>query len=273
LPPGIRVPTSTDMTMLPSDDWQNNPVITTMMEFENMDACYTAGSLADVQAFVQVAGGRFATWPTSDNAETRLDHEYASTHNIQDYYSQHNSVPRIKLSFNPIERAQALLRDKVAPRRAVIVHVKSDSKNSDERETSINEWAEFIRAQSSDLKTAFIAIGNDDVEMIRDLPNVIVARDSGNDLPRDLALIQIGAAFMGLASGPAQMAILGDRPYAVFKPMNIHPEFMIREIGDQPGFSFATADQHLFRTDPTRENLKDALDTILSTSIDAQSLL
>lgn len=266
LPGGITTPTTPDMTLLAPENWQASAVVASMMEIEGISDFYTAGSLAQVRTFVQKNGGTYDIWPTAADDETHLDHEYPSTLNIQNFFRKHGYIPRIKFSPGTVERARAFLRDLVEPRRHVIVHAKSDPPAYGERDTGIEEWVEFIRNRSHDLETVFVAIGSDDVEEIRKLPNVIVARDSGNDLPRDLALIQIGATFTGLASGPAQLAILGDRPYAVFKPIHVHPEFMQNELGDQPGFPFATKNQHFFRVNPTSKDLGDALDLILATA-------
>jgi hypothetical protein len=263
LPAGVFPPASTAMTLLPTANWQDSAVVSAMMAFEGIDNLYVAGSVKEVRKFIQNENGNYSVWPSSEPGEAQINHEYPSTGHVQRFFDANNYVPRIKLRAGPTERAQAFLRDNAPSGQAVIVHIKSDSPIPQERDACINEWAEFIRDHESDSDTTFIAIGNDDVEPFRNLANVVVARDSGNDLPRDIALIQVGSAFMGLASGPAQLAILGNRPYAVFKPLNIHPEFMKREIGDLPGFPFATPDQYLFRTDPTRENLGSALDMIL----------
>lgn len=261
-PNGVLVSHSEHLTPLSPGAWRGSAILSAMMEMEGVSGCYAASSLAVVRSFLVAEEGRYATWPVVGSGETPLGHEYPSTCNIQEFFRSRGYVPRVSLGPGPVGRARKLLRERVAPRLPIIVHTKNDPLGGGAENAHIEAWAEFIRRRSEDRETAFVIIGNEDAAAIRGLPNVVVTQDYRNDLARDLALIQLGAAFMGTASGPAQMAILGTRPYAIFKPRHVHPEFMERELGDLPGFPFAQSDQLFLRIGPTPEDLLEALSLI-----------
>jgi hypothetical protein len=263
LPNGISANASTKAITLQIDDWSRSIVVAAMMEFCGIDNLHVANSLTAILEFVQSSDGAYKTWPVLNAETTQINHDYLATLNIQDIFRSQGRIPRIKLSTEPIKRAQALLNDKVTTRRSVIVHAKNDLVGEGVGNADIDVWADFMhRTRHRDI--TFVVIGNEDVGIIRDLSNVVVTSEFGNDLPRDLALIQLGDVFMGTASGPSQLSILGDRPYAVFKRIDIHPEFMNRELNGQSGFPFAVEGQHFIRIDPTRDDLDEALSRIFS---------
>jgi len=238
----------------------------TAKNIAGIDDCYFAGSIAAVRDFLEREQGRYITWPRLSEDETPIGHEYHFTNHIQDFFRDHDYVPQWSFKADSKERATDFLRDHVASSTAVIVHAKNDPSRRGTENSHIEVWAEFMRRSQSDDDIKFVVIGNDNVDALRDIQGVVITQDFGNDLTRDIALIKVGDAFMGTASGPAQMAILGDRPYAIYKPIHIYPESMEREFGDSPGYPFAGPGLHFFRIDPTADDLSEALSLLRTAS-------
>ena len=75
-------------------------------------------------------------------------------------------------------------------------------------------------------------VGNEDVDnRITELPNVLLSRNFQSNISRDLAIIQISCAFMGMASGPCNMAIFSEIPYVIYKNPDHDAEQMALELG------------------------------------------
>ena len=87
------------------------------------------------------------------------------------------------------------------------------------------------------------------------LPNVILSRDYGSSLSRDLALIQTASIFMGMTSGPCNMALFSDIPYAIYKNPDHDVEEMAIELGKADRFPFAMPFQKIMRIFETGDNL------------------
>jgi hypothetical protein len=268
LPPGgLPTPTTRSLTPISDQALGHSPIMITAKNIDGIGDCYSAGSIAAIRDFLEREQGRYITWPKLSEDETPLGHEYHFTHNIHDFFRDHDYLPQWSFKADSMEGANDFLRDHVASSLAVIVHAKNDPLRRGTENSRIEVWAEFMRRNQSDDHIKFVVIGNDNVDALRDIPGVVITQDFGNDLTRDIALIKIGDAFMGTASGPAQMAILGDRPYAIYKPIHIYPESMAREFGDGPGYPFAGPGQHFFRIDPTPDDLSEALCLLRTASV------
>ncbi len=71
-----------------------------------------------------------------------------------------------------------------------------------------------------------------------------------------MALIELSSAFMGMSSGPCNMAILSDKPYLIWKHPEHHKEEMGREFQGHKQFVFANEHQKFIKGWDTLENLQ-----------------
>lgn len=250
-------------------DTGGSPVIDAMAAMQAIPRLYAAGSLAALREFLASGVEGVSTWPNLGQDESPLVHDHGATLNIQAYFRRNGCVPQIAFTDLPKTRAADLLNAHARGTIPIIIHIKNDPTAAPGETANLEVWAEFLRRRSGDAGTTFVVIGNEELGGIGDQANVVVTQKSGNDLPRDLALIQQGAAFMGIASGPGHMAILGERPYAVFKPLHVHPDFMALEFGGMTTFSFAAESQRFIRIDPSADDLEAALDSIYDAARDA----
>lgn len=134
----------------------------------------------------------------------------------------------------------------------VSLHLKNASKGDVESNANFPVWKDFIH--SNDIQ--FLLIGSDIVpEDIKCLPNVTSLQDEGLSILEQLTCIQQSSAFMGMASGPANVAILSKIPYAIFKHPLHHADIMQKEIGDADHYDFAEQNQNILRKHETSELL------------------
>ena len=63
--------------------------------------------------------------------------------------------------------------------------------------------------------------------------------------------------FLGMASGPCNVAIFSKIPYAIYKNPDHHSKEMKRELGTKDHFSFAGSYQKIYRMKETEANLRE----------------
>jgi len=139
----------------------------------------------------------------------------------------------------------------------VSIHLKN---NPDDQQSNANQdaWFEFmLNCHQNNLSVKFVLIGNDKIDShISELPNVVLLKEHGGDIGLDLALIELSSIFMGMSSGPCNMAILSDKPYLIWKHPEHHKEEMEREFQGFKQFIFANEYQKLIQDWDTSENIQ-----------------
>lgn len=194
-------------------------------------------------------------WPNSENiSHTSYAESYLA---VQDFWRKTGKLFNLK-SPNKIKKtAEAWLIKYVGNNLPISVHLKN---NPNERQSNANQeaWFGFMRyCDESNLPIRFVLIGNDKINSkICALPNVVVTKNYGCDLELDLALIELSSAFMGMSSGPCNMAILSDKPYLIWKHPGHHKEEMEREFQGHKQFVFASEHQKFMQDWDTPKNIQ-----------------
>lgn len=184
-------------------------------------------------------------WPASQR------YAYGSTLAVQQFYKEKKSLPYLSMKETNNSWARSFFKHRIGDRLPIVIHLKN---------ANMTGWRKLFSLYSKEQRYIFILIGNDPLpQTLRQHGNVIVARDFGSTLPRDLALITHAYLFLGLASGPCNMAIFSDVPYVIFKDPRQHPESMKREIGRQERFSFSKPYQFFLRKYDTFDTLRSSV--------------
>lgn len=196
-------------------------------------------------------------WPAPDDIRQGR-HNYDSTRAIQDCHLRNGRIPRLSVRPALLERATRLVREKAAGALPVAVHLKHNPHIAGQSNADLDAWrALFIHAQRH--PAHFFLIGDEATNAgFRDLPNVSIARDDGMAIDGYLALVQACPLFMGMMSGPANMALFGEKPYLIFKNPDHHAAEMALEIGDNDHYPFALGHQKVLRIWDTPDTLIDA---------------
>ena len=139
----------------------------------------------------------------------------------------------------------------------ITIHLKNNP--SDEQSNANQEsWFKFIQnCYLNKLPVRFVLICNDKIDLkISELPNVVLSKDHGGDLGLDLALIELSFFFMGMSSGPCNMAILSDKPYLIWKHPGHHEKEMEIELQGHKQFVFANRYQKFMQDWDTPKNIQ-----------------
>ena len=195
------------------------------------------------------------------------DYRFGTTFYLQEFFRQNGRIHQLLLKKETLNFAQEFIKKFVFPHVPVIVHLKNNPKQKkDSSNASVDEWLRFFTAcvaQYSEVK--FVLIGNEEIDdRIGHLSNVILTKNLCGTLMLDLALIQIGFLFMGMSSGPSNIALFSKIPFLIYKNPNHHPEEMNLELGKQNHFPFSTPFQKFLRVYETHENLMSEFERLYS---------
>lgn len=194
-------------------------------------------------------------WPNSKNTSNI---SYAESYlAVQELWKQSGNLFRLKSLGTVIKIAEDWISNYVGKDTAISVHLKN---NPDDQQSNANQdaWFEFIlNCYQNNMPVKFVLIGNDKIDSkISKLPNVVLSKEHGGDLELDLALIELSSAFMGMSSGPCNMAILSDKPYLIWKHPEHHKVEMEREFQGHKQFVFANDNQKFMQDWDTLENIQ-----------------
>jgi len=243
------------VTLLDSEACQNSAVLSALQQMEGTGACYLCSTMAALQCFLRESPCQYIVWPSLDE-QGNVSHEYASTLFAQKFYRENGFIPYLSCKTGAIRWATHFIETYVVPYKPVVVHLKNNPNEQNCSNADSDAWLTFFGACHQRHDTRFILVGNDEIdERIRSLPNTLVARDFWGTLSRDLALIQTAFIFMGMASGPCNMALFSDIPYLIYKNPDHDAEQMALELGEGDRFPFATPFQKVLRVFETGENL------------------
>jgi hypothetical protein len=189
-------------------------------------------------------------WP-----EDLAHHDYQSSEVLQQLYDAHGTHPEIHVSPELVGWADAWLREHGGGAWPVVVHLKNNLRGWGESNADFSVWYDFMNRYLTS-PVFFILIGNEQVDRrIDELENTLIANSFGLSLVQELALIERAGAFMGMSSGPCNMAIFNRVPYAIFKNPDHHASAMARELGERDHFLFASPEQRFLRQRETPQLL------------------
>lgn len=241
------------------------PAALSETELTALPALRAAGALEGIDQIWYVGagalmGGDDSTWPAlSDTSGYR----YTTTLHLSHRFRTNGIRPGLSLKREHRQWASAFVARAVAPSLPVAVHLRNAPRVGGGSNADLEAWERFFEARVADDRFRFVVVGNDPLPPSwRRLTNVVLTRDAGAGLEQDLALISAAYAFMGMASGPCNLAILSQVPYVVFKNPDDHPEHIQEEIGDGDTFPFAWPNQRLLRAWETPDGLEAALERI-----------
>lgn len=192
------------------------------------------------------------TWPRQHLVKK---HDYDSMTRIQSASHRGSRVIPLELRPDFTKWARKLLTD-IGKVPCVAVHLKKMDR-LDESNAKMEAWHEFFVRARKESPTKFVLVGDDLVDpQIMTCSNVVrTANKTGVSIGGHLAVIQESSAFMGMMSGPSNIAIFDRKPYAIFKNPKHHRKQMIDEIGSNERYAFSTMDQRIIREYETSDLL------------------
>ena len=243
------------VTLLDSAVCKDSALSSALLDIEGIGVYYLCDTIAALRDFLRTSPYPYVTWPAL-NEQGLVSHRYASTMFAQKFYRENGFIPYLSCKTEPIRWAIQFLERHVTPCMPAVVHLKNNPNEQGSSNADFDAWLAFFKACYQQYDVMFIVIGSEEIDQrVHKLPNTLVARDFGSNLSRDLALIRTAFIFMGMTSGPCNMALFSETPYVIYKNPGHDAEQMALELGKSDRFPFATPSQKILRVFETRENL------------------
>lgn len=240
-------------------------LLTAVQHIDGVETCYACEKTESLRDYLKEKPVKYELWPVIDENSPSV-HNYGSTLYIQEFYKREGYIPYLNCKSEPLSWAFHFIQHNVLPHMPVVVHLKNNPREVGCSNANFEAWLAFFKTCQRKYNVRFVLIGSEDIpDEIGDLPNVMISRDFGNNLSRDLALIQISSVFMGMSSGPCVVKVFSAKPYLIYKNPDHHAEEMALELGDSNHFPFASAAQKFLRVFETDENLLLEFDRIYNT--------
>ena len=223
-----------------------------MKGIENYFQCPTK---SEFQKFIH-ENDKYITWPTFDKNGNTI-HKYGTVFFCQNFFHEKGFVPQLSCNDNYLKWANNFLKSNIFPDIPVAVHLKNNRNSPGKSNADFNAWFEFLnQCCRKNPQVKFILIGNENVDpRIIKLSNVIVSRNYRCNLLQDLAIIQTSSMFMGMSSGPCNLALFSSIPYVIYKNPDHDAEEMDLALGNNDKLSFAGPYQKMIRAFETVDNL------------------
>ena len=238
------------------------PLIAVVRAMSGVTGCHVCSDARAVHHVRSLIGSNCVVWP---DLELLMGgkHDYDSTRNIQDHFTRAGTIPHLSVGAALLAWAKNYLNEKAQEKLPVAVHLKNNPNVSGQSNANIDSWLVFMAACQCEFKVHFVLVGDDPADVrFRSLRNATIARDDGVTLDRHLAIIQAAGLFVGMMSGPANMALFGTNPYLIFKNPDHHALEMAKELGEGDRYPFALSHQRVLRMWDTTENLSSVFEGV-----------
>ena len=239
------------------------PLLPALRAMDGLSDMHVCSDAASTQKVAELIASECIVWPPLD-ALIEGRHNHDSTQVVQDFFSRAGEIPALSVKPELTAWAEGYLKQKAGARLPVAVHLKDNPAVAGQSNANVEAWRVFMEGSQREHRAQFVLVGDDAVPaQFRSLPNVTIGKDDGIDLVRSHALIQAAGLFMGMMSGPANMALFGTNPYLIFKNPDHHAREMAEEIGNSDRYCFATERQRVLRVWDTAGNLAEAFKSAL----------
>ena len=220
---------------------------------QHLGSLFLFNSHRQLQRFIEDNADTYQVWPSAWKFASRVYLYYEVFNDLlYKHYREHGSIPHLSCRKFLADWATAFLREHVHPRVPVTVNVRNNPVFQTHRNSNMGSWLEFFEHCNSRYPAKFIVVcARAEIdERLRQLPNVILAKDFHTGVEQDLALIHSSAIHMGAGSGPASMAWFSDKPYlmvnTIYGPQYFaHPEMIKQEEENIQRFWFSNAMQRI----------------------------
>lgn len=224
------------------------PIYSLPWIFADMKRLWAVQAPAVLSAFLHYHGDAFF-WPPV----TYPDHD--TTLITQMLFRQYAVKPQLELSHTMRHWAGSFFKKYTNNRMPIVIHLKQNQLPGNSN-ANLDAWWKFLRPLQYSHEYSFFIIGNEAIgSKFDDLKNVTITKNLKLNLMQELSLLRSGAAFMGMSSGPANMAIFSNLPYVIFKHPDHHAAKMKGELVRKQQFIFATAAQKFYRDFDSAPNL------------------
>ncbi len=239
---------------------QVNPYLGSLLLFDShrrMEA-YVADNIED-----------YYVWPSLGDY---VSHEYlfydCFNRLFTDYFSEHGELPVLNSRSAVSSWALKFMQQHAASAVPVSVQLRRNPATP-ARNSDYDSWIRFFRYCENRYPVKFIILCSpSEIDpLMRDLPNVVIAKDQHTTLEQDLGLIEASSIHMGPSSGPGTMALFSRKPFCMFG-FDVSFSLLNGFIEDahRIRYFFSTREQYWIRQTETYELLVQEFEYLWSSS-------
>lgn len=142
-----------------------------------------------------------------------------------------------------------------------VVHLKN-SPHDKQSNADQKSWIKLF-SENEHLPIYFILIGNEKyIDEFETCRNCVSTFHNGGGLDLEMALMQEVSFFMGMSSGPCNLAVLSSKPYRIWKHPEHHADAMELELDENGQFPFCSENQKFIRKMDTVDSLNYELNDL-----------
>jgi hypothetical protein len=191
-------------------------------------------SHAQLVHYIASDDDRYCVWPSAPGVAIKRYLYYTLTNDLlYEYFQEHGVIPYLTCRKFIADWAFAFYYDRVHPNVPVSVQIRNNKLISTVRNSRMDAWFDlFSHCASRHPVTFVVACAISEVDdRLRSFPNVIIAKDHGTTIEKDLAFIQTAPFHMGASSGPGQLVVYNPNPYLLVNSTLIPDRYrgLIRE--------------------------------------------
>jgi hypothetical protein len=187
---------------------------------QHLGSLFVFDSHRHLQRFIADNADLYHVWPPAWKFAERDYLSYTVFNDLlYNYFKEHGTIPQLSCRQFLVDWAQAFYREHVYPQVPVTVQVRNIKTFGTHRNLRLECWLEFFHHCQERYPVKFVvvcALAEVD-DLLRQCPNVIIAKDYHTGIEQDLTLIHTAAFHMGASSGPASMAVFNTKPYLIVK--------------------------------------------------------
>jgi hypothetical protein len=160
----------------------------------------------------------YEVWPElRQYASREYLYYYVFNELLFEYFHREKTLPGLESRAPARAWARAFVERHVGAEVPVTVQFRKNPANP-ERDTDNDSWIRFFEMCRARYPAKFLIIcAQHEVDpRLRQLSNVVVAKDHCTNVEQDLSLIEAAAIHMGASSGPGAIAIFSRKPYCLF---------------------------------------------------------
>lgn len=214
------------------------------------------------------------TWPSGFDYEVTQSYLYYKIFDdlIYPFYKENGYIPELKNNSFFENWAHRFFKVNCCGKIPISINIRNNQLFGSDRNSDLSIWINFFKHCGREHPSAFFIVicsSSEIDERLRNLSNVLIAKDFGTQMQEELALIQCSAIHMGASSGPATIAWFGKKPYLIVKTtlqdqVFKHKDIVIKEDDGSMRFIFANKSQKFITGNETVEKLSNEFNAMFN---------
>lgn len=181
-----------------------------------LGSLFVFDSTAELNTYLAKAGAGYQLWPFGANLQKYLSYDILKM--VKAYHERSGTIPEFQFGPHLENWAQAFLWQHAGGLVPVTVNLRNNLSFGNHRNYVLPAWRDFFERCQDCVPVKFvITCAASEVDAsLRNLHNVVFAKDHHTTLLQDFSVIRSAAFHIGCCSGPAALVMFLPQPYHIF---------------------------------------------------------